>query len=31
MGGDIAKQMPTEARKFVRIDKDWAKIMSKGR
>ncbi|CAN0407305.1 unnamed protein product, partial [Ascophyllum nodosum] len=29
MGGDIAKQMPTEARKFVRIDKDWSKIMSK--
>lgn len=31
MGGDIAKQMPVEAKKFVKIDKDWAKTMIKGR
>lgn len=30
MGGDIAKQMPIEAKKFVKIDKDWAKTMNKG-
>lgn len=30
MGGDIAKQMPIEAKKFVKIDKDWAKMMIKG-
>lgn len=30
MGGDIAKQMPVEAKKFVKIDKDWAKTMLKG-
>lgn len=30
MGGDIAKQMPIEAKKFVKIDKDWAKTMIKG-
>lgn len=30
MGGDIAKQMPIDAKKFVKIDKDWAKIMTKG-
>ncbi|CAN0478668.1 unnamed protein product, partial [Ectocarpus sp. 12 AP-2014] len=29
MGGDIAKQMPIEAKKFVKIDKDWAKTMIK--
>ncbi|CAN0142261.1 unnamed protein product, partial [Pylaiella littoralis] len=29
MGGDIAKQMPIEAKKFVKIDKDWAKTMNK--
>ncbi|CAM9238980.1 unnamed protein product, partial [Discosporangium mesarthrocarpum] len=29
MGGDIAKQMPLEAKKFVKIDKDWGKIMNK--
>lgn len=29
MGGDIAKQMPMEAKKFQKVDKDWAKIMSK--
>jgi len=27
-GGDIAKQMPVEAKKFGKVDKDWAKIMS---
>ena len=28
MGGDIAKQMPTEAKKFAKIDKDWSKMMA---
>jgi len=28
-GGDIAKNMPMEAKKFAKVDKDWAKIMSK--
>ena len=29
--GDIAKQMPFEAKKFVKIDKDFSKVMSKAR
>ena len=28
-GGDIAKQMPRETRKFAKVDKDWAKVMTK--
>lgn len=28
-GGDIAKQMPMEAKKFSKVDKDWAKLMAK--
>ena len=29
MGGDIAKQMPLEAKKFAKIDRDFVKIMIK--
>eukprot|EP00937_MAST-01D_sp_MAST-1D-sp2_P000239 g239.t1 len=28
-GGDIAKQMPLEAKKFAKVDKDFVKIMAK--
>lgn len=27
LGGDIAKQMPVEAKKFAKINKDWEKLM----
>ena len=26
--GDIAKQMPAESKKFARVDKEWAKLMT---
>eukprot|EP00596_Hydrurales_sp_CCMP1899_P003886 CAMPEP_0119049504 /NCGR_PEP_ID=MMETSP1177-20130426/64964_1 /TAXON_ID=2985 /ORGANISM="Ochromonas sp, Strain CCMP1899" /LENGTH=452 /DNA_ID=CAMNT_0007026809 /DNA_START=96 /DNA_END=1450 /DNA_ORIENTATION=- len=29
LGGDIAKQMPFEAKKFVKINKDWEKLMGR--
>ncbi|KAJ1446978.1 dynein heavy chain and region D6 of dynein motor-domain-containing protein [Pelagophyceae sp. CCMP2097] len=29
MGGDIAKQMPLEAKKFAKIDRDFVKVMQK--
>eukprot|EP00936_MAST-01D_sp_MAST-1D-sp1_P000393 g393.t1 len=28
-GGDIAKQLPLEAKKFAKVDKDWLKLMAK--
>jgi dynein heavy chain len=28
-GGDIAKQMPVQAKKFTKVDKEWAKVMAK--
>jgi dynein heavy chain len=28
-GGDIAKQMPVQAKKFNKVDKEWAKVMAK--
>ena len=30
-GGDIAKQMPVEAKKFQKVDKDFAKVMGKAK
>ena len=31
VGGDIAKQMPQEARRFANVDKTWIKLMSKAK
>lgn len=31
VGGDIAKQMPQEARRFANVDRNWAKLMTKAK
>ena len=31
VGGDIAKQMPQEARRFANVDKTWIKLISKAK